>query len=175
MHEILDMRARAAASQQAPQAGPGGPRGLRKVRRAAARAIPYQGCAYSTPRISLVDPKTTICACPGGTAQDPAVCTAPVGGGVVYPGLVRWVGTGEGYTGYYPATHYPAGLHRYCQGPTSTQTSCIARSPHAPPNARPSRLPSWEPGRAVGLGSGSHMPLGPIKARFHHKYTKVSQ
>ena len=123
---------------------------------------PYPTCALSTPRISFGLLKTVICACPVAPRLDPAVCTAPVGRGGVYPG---WCGRG-GYLGglYRVLPTHP--VHWYCQGPTSTKYRYIpAQDVRGPLQA--SLRPSAHPAPRIPAS-------GPIRARFHLKYTKVS-
>ena len=119
-------------------------------------------CAFPTPRISLVDPKTAV-SCIPSTCGVPWQCA----GAAVPVGSTR-----GGVAGYYregaiPGTnHGPSRLHWYCQGPTHACTRAHASSKalQAPPG----------PSAHLASSRGQICPPGPIRARFSHKYPKVS-
>ena len=79
------------------------------------------------------------------------------------PGVVRcrWV-PGEAIPGV-----LPSGLYWYCQGPTIDHYERCLRPPVTPG-------PCWA-FRTTGSSHSTYPASGPIQARFHHIYPKVSQ
>ena len=120
--------------------------------------------ALLTPRISLVDTKLVICACPSVTTRRRSAavqwctgCGTAVGRGGVVPG----VGIPGGY---YPCTH-PVSLIWYCQGPTNAWPTFLRPPWHSRPHCGP---PHTMAPRT------QYTALQANRARSQAKYPKVS-
>ena len=112
-------------------------------------------CAYSTPRISLVDLQTAVRAV---SSMLVVVCTAAPACRRGVPGWVYWVGTTPS-----PPTQYPPTRLLVLPGPNRCLKPAIWTSAGTPglPEALRTPAPRYSPPR-------------PNRARFSLKYTKVS-
>ena len=119
-------------------------------------------CAYYTPRISLVEPRTPVSSSPHCSSGGPSGgYQGWVQGGYWEGGIPGWEGRGSTQLGY-------------CQGPRLVLPGPNHCQAHAFCAQTGTPGPSWAL-RTPVFPALRYCPPRPIRARFQSQYTKVSQ